>query len=79
MGGNQFEMKPQFSRQDASFGHVLLGDGKMGFSWQGFDRRGFFVREEIKDLKTFRDKNGKRFMVAGINNDKPRIFTFNKQ
>jgi enediyne biosynthesis protein E4 len=79
MGGNQFEMKPQFSRQDASFGHVLLGDGKMGFSWQGFDRSGFFVREEIKDLKTFRDKNGKRFMVAGINNDKPKVFTFNKQ
>lgn len=78
MGGNNFEMKPQFSRQDASYGHVLLGDGKMGFEWKDYSESGFFVRDEIRHLKTFVDKNGKKYMFAAINNGEPRVFEYNK-
>lgn len=79
MGGNNFEMKPQFSRQDASFGHVLLGDGKLTFDWKNFNESGFFVREEIRHLKSFTDKQGNKFMFAAINNKEPRVFKYNKQ
>jgi enediyne biosynthesis protein E4 len=78
MAGNFFEMKPQFSRQDGSYGHVLLGDGKNNFEWQSFSASGFFIREEVRKIKTFKDKTGKKFVIAIINNDKPKIYTYNQ-
>jgi len=77
MGGNNFEFKPQYSRLDASYGHVLLGDGKLGFEWQNYDVSGFYIRDEIKHLKQFKDKKGRLFLVAAINNSKPRTFALN--
>ncbi len=78
MGGNNFEFKPQYSRQDASYGHVLLGDGKMNFTWQNYNNGGFFIRNEIKHLNTFKDKNGKTYLIAVINNNEPIIFSLNE-
>ncbi len=79
LGGNNYEFKPQFSRMDASYGNVLLGDGKLNFTWQNYDQSGFVVKNEIKHLKTFRDKNGKTFVIAAINNEKPKIFRINEK
>src|SRR5690606_32521578 len=78
MGGNEFELKPQFTRQDASFGHVLLGNGALEFEWQNYNATGLFVREEIRHLTTFSDKTGGKYLVAVINNSEPRIFKYNK-
>jgi hypothetical protein len=77
MGGNNFEMKPQFSRQDGSYGHVLLGNGKMDFTWQNYSESGFFVRGEIRHLKSFTDKQGRKYMVTAINNAAPKVFSYN--
>jgi len=74
MGGNNFEFKPQYSQLDASSGNVLLGDGQLGFEWQDYNTSGFEVRDEVKHLATFKDNTGKTFLVAAINNQKPRIF-----
>ena len=79
LGGNNFEFKPQFSRMDASYGNVLFGDGKLNFTWQNYDQSGFNIKNEIKHLKTFRDKNGKTFIIAAINNEKPKIFRINEK
>lgn len=79
MGGNHYDYKPQFSRQDASFGSVLLGDGKLGFEWTGFNDTGFFVRDQIRHLSTFSDKKGKKYLFTAINSGQPRIFKFNQQ
>lgn len=78
MGGNNYEFKPQYSRLDGSYGNVLLGDGKMDFKWQKYSDSGFFVKDEIKHLKQFKDKNGKVFVIAAINNNKPMIFSINE-
>ncbi|MCB0487965.1 MAG: FG-GAP-like repeat-containing protein [Cyclobacteriaceae bacterium] len=78
MGGNYYGLKPQFSRQDASFGHVLLGDGKLGFEWQDYGKSGFFVKDEIRHLQLFKDKNGKEYMFAAINNGEPKVFEYSK-
>ena len=78
MGGNNFEFKPQYSRLDANYGSVLLGDGKLEFEWQSYDSSGFFIKNEIKHIKQFKDKNGKTYIITAINNDKPKIFTFNE-
>ena len=78
MGGNNFEFKPQYSQLDAGYAHVLLGDGKANFEWQDYTDTGFFVREEMKHLESFKDAQGNVFLVAAINDGKPRIFTANK-
>ena len=74
MGGNNFEFKPQYSRLDASYGHVLLGNGKLDFEWQDYDTSGFFVKNEIKHLSQIKDAKGNLFMVTAINNSKPKVF-----
>ena len=79
MAGNHFGSKPQFSRQDASYGHVLLGDGKMGFEWADFNKSGFFIKDEVRHLKSFTDKSGNRYVLAAVNNGTPRVFTYEKQ
>jgi len=78
MAGNNYEFKPQFSRLDAGYGNLLLGDGNMGFEWQDYDMSGFKVRDEVKYLMQFKDKNGKTFVIAAINNNKPKIFAINE-
>lgn len=78
MGGNDYELKPQFSRQDASFGHVLLGKGGVEFEWKNFTDTGFFIREEIRHLETFSDKKGGRYIIAAINSHEPRVYRYNK-
>lgn len=78
MGGNHFEFKPQFSRQDASYGHVLLGNKELDFEWVDYAQSGFFVRDEIRYLKVLKGKSGNKFMVAAINNGVPRIFKMSK-
>lgn len=77
LAGNNYEFKPQYSRQDANYGSVLLGDGKMGFDWKNYDESGFFVREEVKHLNVFKDKSGNEFVFVAINNSLPKIFRYN--
>ena len=78
LAGNNFEFKPQFSRLDANYGSILLGDGKMGFDWQTYNKSGFFIKDEVKQLEVFIDKNGNTFLIAAINNEKPKIYRFNE-
>ena len=75
LGGNNFEFKPQYSRLDANYGSVLLGDGKLNFKWQNYNTSGFFIRKELKHLEQFSDKNGNHFLIAAINEGTPKIFT----
>ena len=79
MAGNNFEFKPQFSRLDANYGNVLLGDGDLGFTWQNYDASGFFIRNEVKQLQLFKDKSGNSFLVAAINNEKPKIYKLDEK
>ncbi len=74
LAGNNFEFKPQFSRLDAAFGHVLLGDGKGSFEWQNSKRSGLRLREEVKYMKVFRDRTGEKYIFAAVNDEKPRVY-----
>jgi hypothetical protein len=74
MAGNDFEWKPQFSQLDANYGSVLLGNGNTEFKWQDYNTSGFFIRSEVKHLSTFKDSYGNEYLIAAINNSKPRIF-----
>lgn len=78
LGGNNYDFKPQYSRLDANFGSTLLATEDGSYKWLPYDESGFYVRGEIKQLLPFKDKNGKEFLFVGINNEKPKIYSFNK-
>ncbi|NND64103.1 MAG: VCBS repeat-containing protein [Flavobacteriaceae bacterium] len=77
MGGNNFEFRPQYSRLDANYGNVLLNDGNLNFKWSNYDSSGFFIREEIKHISKFKDKDGNTFVMVAINDEKPKVFAVN--
>ena len=78
MAGNNFEFKPQYSRLDANYGSVLLGDGNLGFTWQDYNTSGFVVKNEVKHLKKIKDNKGKTYFIAAINNESPKLFLINE-
>ncbi|MEZ7496908.1 VCBS repeat-containing protein [Leeuwenhoekiella aequorea] len=74
MAGNNFEYKPQYSQLDANYGSVLLNSGDANYKWQNYNDSGFFIKGEVKHLAKFKDKAGNSFIIAAINNEKPKIF-----
>lgn len=78
LGGNQYEFKPQFARLDANYGSVLLGNKNGTYSWTPYKESGFFMRGEVKHLKTIKSKNNSTVIIAVINDNKPKIFRRNE-
>ncbi len=76
-GGNNYSLKPQFSRLDASFGSVFARHSK-GYKWIPFEQSGFFVKGQIQRLATIKDKEGDISIIAILNNEKPRFFRLNE-
>jgi enediyne biosynthesis protein E4 len=73
LAGNDAGFLPQFSKLDASFGHTLINRGNGEFQWVDNGDSGFFVRGEVRGLKTLTFK-GKRGLLATLNDGKPRLF-----
>ncbi len=61
-GGNQFGFLPQFERLDASFGDVLLNDGKGHFTWQDDAKTGLGLRGEMRDIAVIKGKTKNYFL-----------------
>ena len=78
LGGNQYEVKPQLGRYDASWGDVFLGDGKGHLHWAGYKKSGFRVRGQIRDLRVIDVRNGIRRILVAVNNDSLRVFKIRK-
>lgn len=74
LGGNQYEFKPQFSRLDANYGSVLLGSKNGTFSWMPYNKSGFFIKGEVKQVKIIKDKNKTVSIIAVVNDNTPKIF-----
>ncbi|MDQ3278604.1 MAG: FG-GAP repeat protein, partial [Bacteroidota bacterium] len=62
LGGNLFTFPPQFGRLDASYGHVLLNDGKGSFTYIENRLSGILVRGEVKDIKEIRQGKAKSYL-----------------
>ncbi|MDU8885051.1 VCBS repeat-containing protein [Yeosuana sp. MJ-SS3] len=75
LGGNNFSFKPQFSRLDANQGLVLFGNDKGEFINQ--TQTGFKVKGEVKAMEWFTNESGKRYLIVGINDEQPKIFSIN--
>lgn len=75
-GGNKLQLKPQFSRVDASFGGILL-QNESGFEYLPFNKSGFFVEGKITAISKVLARNN-AYIIVGVNNAVPRIFVLNE-
>jgi hypothetical protein len=72
LGGNDAGFMPQFSKLDASFGHVLLNKGSGQFEWLENRESGFFLRGDVKQIVEIK-KGGERSLVVLQNGEQPKI------
>ena len=72
-GGNRFDCLPQFGRQDASFGHVLLNKGNAIFEDLSSEKSGLLLNGQVRDIVEIRKGNGRYLMVLQ-NNDYPAMY-----
>jgi hypothetical protein len=72
-GGNCFGFLPQFGRLDASFGQVLLNDGKGGFTELPNQRSGLHLNGVIRDIKEIQTKND-RYLLVLQNDEYPVLY-----
>jgi hypothetical protein len=70
LGGNKLSFLPQLGRLDASFGHVLLNNGKGAFTWTNPRVSGLQVSGEIRDILPINKKQ----LLFLRNNDFPVMY-----
>jgi hypothetical protein len=73
LGGNFDGVQPELGRMSASYGLLLLGDGKGGFSPVRGVRSGFVAAGQTRDIQRVRTATGDLYVVAR-NNDRPLAF-----
>ncbi|MGC4102184.1 VCBS repeat-containing protein [Ferruginibacter sp.] len=78
LGGNQFGFLPQYERLDASFGDVLINDGKGNFTWQDPFVTGLHLRGVIRDIQKVK-MNKTDGLLFLQNNDYPMLYKMNTQ
>lgn len=77
LGGNESGFLPQFERLDASFGDLLLNDGKGNFSWVEQKKTGFLVKGVVRDIALFSNTQKQQILFL-VNNDYPVLYGINK-
>jgi len=77
-GGNLFGFPPQFGRLDASYGDVLINNGKGDFTPMQNAATGLKTRGEVKDIKEMAVKGERRFLFTQ-NNGYPVMYKPKKQ
>lgn len=74
MAGNDFDWLPQFSRLDASYGHVLINGGNRKFNYLLPAASGLDVRGATRDIITL-EKDGRQYVLFLQNNDSAQFYT----
>jgi len=73
LAGNFDGVKPEIGRMNASYGLLLRGDGKGGFTPVPTTKSGFFVPGQARDIERVRSKQGDLYVVTR-NNDRALVF-----
>ncbi|MHA4806890.1 VCBS repeat-containing protein [Flavitalea flava] len=75
LGGNFFESKPEAGIYDASFGLLLVGDGKGNFTPVPASRSGINIRGAVRQIRSV--IIGKHsYLVLAMNNEKVRLLRY---
>ena len=73
LAGNFDGFRPEIGRMAASYGLLLRGDGKGGFTPSRAPESGFFVSGQARDIARLRTAVGEAYVVTR-NNDAPMFF-----
>ena len=73
VGGNFYGVIPMLGRYDASYGLMLRGDGRGGFTPVDMEQSNLVIDGEVRDIKSLRGANGERLIVVARNNDKVMV------
>lgn len=73
LAGNLDGVKPEYGRMHASYGLVLSGDGRGGFTPLSGSASGFVVPGQARDIQRLRTPGGVLYLVTR-NNDRPLVF-----
>ena len=77
MAGNLYTSEVETTRNDASYGHLLQGDGSGGFEALPYTESGFFINGEVKDMEVISSPTG-TLIVAAQNNGPVSVFKLSK-
>jgi len=78
LGGNLYNVKPEVGRYDASYGSLLTGDGKGGFSFIPPKVSGLRLDGELRDILEVATSKGKIVVIAR-SNDQLQVFKVSGQ
>ena len=67
IGGNFYDSKPEVGRYDASYGSLLIGDGKGGFKLMPPAQSGLILDGQVRGITTVQTAEG--YNVVVVNND----------
>jgi len=77
LAGNEYQTEVVTGRYDASYGCFLKGSDKKTFTAIPPIESGFILKGDVKDLKLLQVGNGKKIILAAVNNDSLRVFRVN--
>ncbi|MDJ1506697.1 VCBS repeat-containing protein [Xanthocytophaga agilis] len=69
LAGNLSTTRVKFGKYDASYGLLLLGDGKGYFTSVPPSQVGLYLKGDIRCLQTLSPSTGKKILLAGVNNN----------
>ncbi len=76
IAGNMYNAEIETPRNDASYGSLLLGNGKGDFSPSALSESGIYIKGDTKDIALLKNKNGIS-IIAANNSDRPTILKLN--
>jgi hypothetical protein len=74
LGGNLHGAQPSLGRYDASFGTLLMGDGRGAFAVVDPAEVGLYIDGQVRGLGLLRDAQGRRLVVVARNDQSLQIF-----
>ena len=77
-GGNDFGFLPQFGRLDASFGDVLINNGKGKFIWVKSDQSGVELHGQIRDIVKINGEKDNDYLLFLQNDEYPVLYKIKK-
>ena len=79
LAGNEYQTEVMTGRYDASYGCFLKGNSNKQFIPVPLVQSGFLLRGDVKDMCLLETSNGKKMVLAAVNNDSLRVFSIDKQ
>src|SRR5688572_1535794 len=74
LAGNEYQAEVMNGRYDASYGCFLKGNRDKPFTSVPPAESGFILNGDVKDMAVIRMQNGKKMILAAVNNDSLQVF-----